>query len=90
MRPAISLMGVRSGSSPDGSSTVSYAIATAPESITAVVSSSDAAKWKYVKTTWPSRIFAHSGSMGSFTFMIMSDWAHTSSAVPSTRAPPAS
>jgi Mrp family chromosome partitioning ATPase len=46
MRPAISLIGVSSGSSPVGSSTVSYAIATAPESITARVSSSEAAKWK--------------------------------------------
>jgi hypothetical protein len=46
MRPATSLMGVSSGSSPVGSCTVSYAMATQPESITARVSSSDAAKWK--------------------------------------------
>jgi hypothetical protein len=44
MRPATSDIGVSSGSSPVGNWTVSYAMATAPESMTARVSSSDAAK----------------------------------------------
>ena len=51
MRPATSLIGVRSGSSRDGSSTVSYAMAIAPDAMTARVRSSSAAKWKYVKIT---------------------------------------
>ncbi len=46
MRPATSDIGVSSGSSPLGSSTVSYASATDFESITARVRPSSAAKWK--------------------------------------------
>ena len=46
IRPATSDIGVSSGSSPLASWTVSYATAIAPESITARVSSSAAAKWK--------------------------------------------
>jgi hypothetical protein len=87
MRPATSDMGVSSGSSPVGSCTVSYAIAIAPESITARVRSSAAAKWKYVKMTWSFRIRGHSAAIGSFTFMIMSARCQTSSAVPSICAP---
>ncbi len=62
---------------------------TAPESMQALVSASDAAKWKYVNTTWSCRIRGHSGSMGSFTFMIISARAHTSSAVSTISAPAA-
>jgi hypothetical protein len=46
MRPATSLIGVSSGSSPVDSCTVSYAMATQPDLITAFVSGSEAAKWK--------------------------------------------
>src|SRR2546430_4794520 len=46
IRPATSLIGVSKGRSPEGSCTVSYAIATIPDLITARVSASDAAKWK--------------------------------------------
>ncbi len=46
IRPATSLIGVSSGSSPVDSCTVSYAIATQPDLMTALVSGSDAAKWK--------------------------------------------
>ena len=51
-----SLIGVSSGRLPPGVCTVSYAMATAPDSTTAVVSGSDAAKWKYVKMVCPCRI----------------------------------
>ncbi len=46
IRPATSLIGVSSGRSPEGSCTVSYAMAMMPDVITARVSGSDAAKWK--------------------------------------------
>ncbi len=46
MRPATSDIGVSSGSSPEGSCTVSYATAIAPDLMTAFVSASAAAKWK--------------------------------------------
>jgi hypothetical protein len=46
MRPATSLIGVSSGSSRVGSSTVSYAMQVAPLSRCARVSCSSAAKWK--------------------------------------------
>ena len=46
IRPATSLMGVRSGSEPRSGPTVSYAMATEPLSMTARVSASEAAKWK--------------------------------------------
>jgi len=80
-------MGVSRGNSPEGSSTVSYALEMALVSRNALVSSSSAATWKYVKTTWPSRIFGHSVRMGSFTFMILSARAHTSSGVSTISAP---
>ena len=54
------------------------------------MSSSSAAKWKYVKRTWPSRIFGHSGRIGSFTFMIISARCQTSSEVDTISAPAAS
>jgi hypothetical protein len=44
------------------------------------VSFSSAAKWKYVKIVCPFRIIGHSTAIGSFTFMIISDWAHTADA----------
>ena len=44
-----------------------------PVSIMPRVSSSLAAKWKYVKTIWPSRIIPYSTGCGSLTFTIMSE-----------------
>ncbi len=75
MRPATSLIGMSRGSWRLGSSTVSYAMQTAPERIMASVSSRSEAKWKYVKTTWSRRMRGYSGLMGSFTFMIISAMA---------------
>jgi hypothetical protein len=72
MRPATSLIGVSSGRCPFLSSIVSYATLVAPVSSMPRVSSSDAAKWKYVKTIWRSRIIATSTGCGSLTFTIMS------------------
>jgi hypothetical protein len=46
IRPATSLIGVSSGSSPVGNWTVSYAMAMAPLLMSARVSGSEAAKWK--------------------------------------------
>jgi len=46
MRPATSDIGVSKGSSREGSSTVSYAMQTAPDDISALVNCSLAAKWK--------------------------------------------
>src|SRR3989454_1854247 len=88
IRPATSLIGVSKGSSPDVTCTVSSAIATIPDLITACVSDSDAAKWKYVNTTWPLRMHGHSGSIGSFTLTTISALAHTSAAL-GTSVPPA-
>ena len=60
-----------------------------PDLMMAFVSASDAAKWKYVKTTCPLRIRDHSGSIGSFTFMIISAFAQTASAEGAISAPAA-
>src|SRR5690348_4773085 len=87
MRPATSDIGVRSGSSPDGNCTVSYAMHVAPLFMHAFVSFSSAAKWKYVKIVWPLRIRGHSGAIGSLTFMMMSAAFHTASASGAMRAP---
>jgi len=60
-----------------------------PDLITAWVSASEAAKWKYVKTTWPLRMHGHSGSIGSFTLTIISAFAQTSAALDARVAPAA-
>ena len=54
-RPAISLIGARSGSRRSSVSTVSYATAVTPLSTSARVSGSSAAMCRYVKSTSPSR-----------------------------------
>jgi hypothetical protein len=46
IRPATSLIGVKSGSVPFASLIVSYAIAVIPDLMTAFVKCSSAAKWK--------------------------------------------
>src|SRR5207245_9291431 len=89
IRPATSLIGVSNGNSPDASGTVSDAIAMMPDLMTARVSDSEAAKWKYVNTTWPLRMHGHSGSIGSLTFTTISARAHTSAALGTTVAPTA-
>src|SRR5689334_12428250 len=60
-----------------------------PDLITARVSASEAAKWKYVNTTWPLRMQGHSGSIGSLTLTIISAFAQTSPAL-GTSVPPVS
>src|SRR5690242_15417685 len=80
MRPATSDMGVSSGSSPFGSCTVSYAMKVAPLSTCALVSTSSAAKWKYVKIVCPRFMRGHSTLIGSFTLRIMSASFHVASA----------
>jgi hypothetical protein len=76
MRPATSLIGVRSGSPPLCSS-VSYAKQFAPVFITPCVSSRSAARWKYVNRVWPRRISDHSCLSGSFTLSTRSLAANT-------------
>jgi hypothetical protein len=61
----------------------------APESMCARVSFSSAAKWKYVKMVWPFRIIGHSDAIGSYTFMIISESAHTVAASGAIFAPTA-
>ena len=60
-------------------STVSYATAVMPESISARVSGSSAARCRYVNRISPSRSRAYSGWIGSFTFSNRSLPSHTSS-----------
>src|SRR5690242_15273314 len=60
-----------------------------PDVMTARVSGSDAAKWKYVNTTWPLRMHGHSDSIGSLTLTTISALAHTSAAVGTSVAPTA-
>ena len=48
-------------------------MATAPDCMTARVSASLAAKWKYVKITCSGRMCGHSASTGSLTLRIMPD-----------------
>ena len=52
----------------------------APLSMCAFVSTSSAAKWKYVKIVCPFSMRGHSTLIGSFTFRIMSAPFHVASA----------
>ena len=52
--------------------TVSYAMQVAPDSSMAIVSSRSQAKWKYVNSNCPFLTNLYSGSIGSFTFIIIS------------------
>src|SRR5258706_6944228 len=60
---------------------------TAPDFMCALVSSSSAAKWKYVKMTWSFFMCAHSDLIGSFTLQIISALFHTAAAVGTIFAP---
>src|SRR3990172_2749014 len=62
-------------------------MATQPESIMARVSSSLAARWKYVKTIWPGRKCGHSVAIGSFTLMTISACSQISWGQEATVAP---
>ena len=80
--PAISLIGASSGRRRSSVSTVSYATAAMPLSMSARVNGSSAAMWRYVKRTSPSRRRAYSGSIGSLTLRRSSESAHTDSTEP--------
>ena len=80
MRPATSDIGVNSGSSRDGNSTVSYAMHVAPLARCARVNSSSAAKCRYVNSVRSGRRKGHSRAIGSFTFSSSSALAHVDAA----------
>src|SRR3954451_9280759 len=77
-RPAISLIGASSGKARFSVSTVSYATHAAPLSARACVSSSFAARWRYVKRTWPSCRSEYSSGSGSLTLSRSSASSQTS------------
>jgi hypothetical protein len=68
IRPATSLIGVRSGSPPLSSCTVSYATAVVPAARSASVSGRSAARCKKVNSTRSSRRKPYSVGVGSLTF----------------------